>query len=136
MSDYRRYGQIVGFWGTLNASGVPQAEAVLAGAHSRPVYLDTAIDIGLGVLLNVSAATTITVLAAHSSQLSASGDEPDRSTAPADSLFYPVQWNSTSSALTFAGAGTASLLIPQFIPGWVKLASSGAANIIAGYEAS
>jgi hypothetical protein len=137
MSDYRRYGQIVGFWGTISSvTGLPVREAVLAGGHSRAVYLDTAIDIGLGVLLDVSAATTITVLAAHSSQLTSSGDEPDRSTPPADSLFYPVQWNATSSALTFAGAGTAYLLIPQFIPGWVKLSSSGAANIIGGYEAS
>jgi hypothetical protein len=137
MSDYRRYGQIVGFWGTISpTTGLPVAEAVGVGGLSRAVYLDTAIDIGLGVLLDVGAATTITVLAAHSSQLSPSGDEPDRSTAPTASLFYPVQWNATSSALTFAGAGTAYLLIPQFIPGWVRLKSSAAANIIGGYEAS
>lgn len=137
MSDYRRYGEIVGFWGTLAADGVtPVAEAVLANGLSRAAYLDTAVDIGLGILLNVSAATTITVLAAHSSQPTVEGDEPDRSTPPANNLFYPVQWNATSSALTFAGAGTAYLLIPQFIPGWVRLQSSNAANIIGGYEAS
>lgn len=135
MSDFRRHGQIVGFWGTLNASGVPQAAAVLSNGLSSAVYLDEATD-KLGVLVSVDAATTISLLAAHSSQLNVEGDEPDHSTAPSSSLFYPVQWNGTVSSIAFAGAGSAYWVIPDFVPGWVMLKSSGAANIIAGYEAT
>lgn len=130
----RRHGEIVGFWGTLDSNDNPVAVAVQAGASSQAQYIGQNVD-QFSFLVSVDAATSITLYAAHSSELNSEGNNPDRSVSPPISLFYPVYWNTTQIKLTFSGAGTAYVMVPDFVAGWVLLKSSGAANIYAGYEA-
>ena len=133
--DFRRHGLVAGYWGTLDASNNPIAAAVLSNGYSKALYMNEATN-SFALVISVSAATTISLLAAHSSQLTAEGDEPDHSTAPGNSYFGQVYWNSTAIQIQFTSSGVAYIQVPDFVAGWTMLQSSGAANIWAGFEAT
>lgn len=133
MSDFRRHGELVGYWGTLDATGAPVVAATGTG-FSAKVFIGEAVH-SYGYLVNVSGACTVTLYAAHSSQVTVDGDEPDHSTPPGDTLFLPYFYNGTAIATTFAGAGSAYVQVPNFVAGWTALKASVGVNAWAGYEA-
>lgn len=130
----RRRGNLVGYWGTLDASGVPQQAAITGATFSNKLYINESV-MNYALLVSVSGATDITLWAANSTQLNPEGDSPDRSVVPADTFFHPVQWNSTPSKITFASSGSAYMIVPNFVCGWTAVQSSNAVSIYAGYEA-
>ena len=129
MAD-RRHGAIDAFYGTapstLVTTGAPNAlsRKVLAGQDSDQVVFN----------VSVSGATTINLLVAHASALTAEGNEPDYSTPPADSFFYPVYYTGTQMQMIFAGAGTRALMVPDWEASWIALQSTATVNAIAGIE--
>lgn len=130
----RRRGNIVAYWGTLDATGAPVASAVTLGTFSKKVYVNESL-MNFAFLVNVSATAVVSLWAASSTQLNPEGDSPDRSVAPADALFAPVQWNATPASASITGAGSAYIIVPDFVAGWTALKSSTSVNIWAGYEA-
>jgi hypothetical protein len=118
----RRSGRATAFW---------NGEAAGANSFSAAVELMRGAE-NLTIFVSASAATTVSLQVAHSSDTSAEGILKDDSNADWMDVYYlntPVQ-------LVLAGAGKAALLVPDFGPGWVRLKTSGAATLTAGYEAA
>ena len=88
----------------------------------------------LVVYVTTSAATTITLEVAPHSQLTSEGVWPEGATG--STWFQLVNNAVTASPVqhVFAGAGSAAILVPDFAPGMLRLKTSGAATITAGYE--
>lgn len=135
MANVRRHGNIVGLWGTLAADGqTPVAETVQAGQYSRPQFVGQ-FGGDLALYLSSSLPTTITLYAAHSSQLTSEGSDPGR-VAPPFSQFYPVFSSDPNLIVnySFTGAGNVVILVPRFAPGWIMLKTTGGGQIYAGWE--
>lgn len=128
----RRHGNIAAFYGTapntLTTTGAPNA-------LSRKVNVGQDVDQVI-FYVSVSGATTVNILVAHSGGLTTDGNEPDQSSPPADAFFYPIYYTGTQQKLTFAGAGTQAIVIPDWSATWVALQSTATVNAIAGLEAS
>lgn len=123
----RRHGQPDGFWGdgtTKEATGANQA--------SRAVQLGQAVDQFI-FYVTVDAATTITVQVAHSGEPDVDGTGPQ---APASSSYMNLYWIDKPITMTFGGAGSTSMIVPDFASGWVRLVSSNNVNCLAGWEVS
>lgn len=118
----RRTGSTTAFWNSavVGANGVSTARMVPRGSEQLAIYVTT------------SGATTITLQVAHHGDLTAAGNEPDESSPPA--TWFNVSYLNTPLTLTFAGAGSAAMIVPDFEPAWIRLLSSAAATITAGYE--
>jgi hypothetical protein len=120
----RRAGSPTAFWNNA-AVGVNGASSAILMARDFQQ---------ISIYVTSSAATTITVEAAHHGALTPEGNEPDASTPPATfgTLFYMN--DATPVRLVLAGAGTQALIVPDFAPAWIRLRSSAAATITAGFE--
>lgn len=78
------------------------------------------------IYLDVSAATTITLLAAPQEPLSSEGINPDQASyEAATSEFMPLWYLDIELKWVFAGAAKRSILIPDFAPQYARLQSSG-----------
>lgn len=85
----------------------------------------------LALYLNASAATTLTLQVAHSGTPTSEGIAADANAGN----WMPVYLVGDALAVTFSGAGTRCVLIPDFVPGWIRLVSSnGNVLITAGWE--
>ena len=123
----RRHGEPDGFWGsgtTKEATGASQA--------SRAVQLGQAVD-QFVFYVAVDAATTVTVQVAHSGEPTIDGTGPQ---PPAASSYMNLYWLDKPISVTFSGAGSTALIVPDFTPGWVRLVSSNNVNCLAGWEVS
>ena len=118
----RRVGSPTSFWNNA---------AVLSNGTSNVVELPRGGE-QLAIFVTTSATTNITVQVAHHGALTPEGNEPDHSTLP--STWFNLYYIDTPCVLTFSGAGSQVILIPDFEPNWVRLLSSGAATITAGHE--
>jgi hypothetical protein len=107
------------------------AAVVAPGGTSTAVALPRGVEQVL-VNITVNAATTVSLEVAHHGALTAEGNEPDQSTPPA--TFYQLYYIDTAVQIVFASAGSAAILVPDFEPAWIRLRSSGAATITAGFE--
>jgi hypothetical protein len=107
--------------------------AVGVGGTSTPVLLPRGSE-QIVFYITVGGATTVSVEVAHHGSLAANGEEPDQSNPPA--TFFPISYINTVCNVVFAGAGSAALLIPDFEPAWIRLRSTAATTITAGYEVS
>lgn len=118
----RRAGDINAFWDNV---------AVGAGGTSNVVELPRGID-HLALWITVSGATTVSLEAAHSGEVTSEGILPDTNAANWAQIVYtnvPVQH-------IFAGAGSICLMIPDFEPAYIRLKSTSAVTITAGWEAA
>jgi hypothetical protein len=118
----RRSGRATALWNNVAAG---------ANTFSNPVEVMRGAE-NLTIFVSASAATTVSVQVAHSSELSSEGVSPDSSNVDWMDAYYlntPVQ-------LVLAGAAKAALLVPDFGPGWIRLKTSAAVTLTAGYEAS
>lgn len=85
----------------------------------------------LALYLNASAATTLTLQVAHSGAPTAEGILADANAGN----WMPAYLMGDAVAVTFSGAGTRCLLVPDFVPGWIRLVSSnGNVLLTAGWE--
>lgn len=103
--------------------------AVLANGNSSSVELSRSAD-NLAIWITVSGATTISLQAAHRGDMTSEGVHPDANAANWAQVYYlsdPIQ-------VIFSGAGSAVLLVPDFVPQYIRLNSSGATTITAGWE--
>lgn len=118
----RRSGATNKFWNNaaVGINGVSTAAILPRGSEQIAIYV------------TVSAATTISVEVAHHGNLTADGQEPDQSSPPAN--FFQLYYIDSPVQIVFASAGSAAIIIPDFEPEWVRLRSSAAATITAGYE--
>jgi hypothetical protein len=118
----RRTGSITSFWNNavVGVAGTSTARMVPRGSEQLAIFVTT------------SAATTITLQAAHHGDLTAAGNEPDESSPP--TTWFNLSYLNTPLTMTFASAGSAAMIIPDFEPAWIRLLSSAAATITAGYE--
>lgn len=99
--------------------------------------LSNIVEIGRGVeniaiFVTASGATTITVLAAHSGDITSQGILPDDSPAGFGAVKYIVD----PLTITFAAAGSQVLLVPDVPFAFIQLQSSAAATITAGWMGS
>lgn len=107
-------------------------DAVVVGANgtSTAVELPRAMD-SLALYITTSGATTITLQASHSGDITAEGLLPDTNSGTWADVTYidvPIQ-------KVFAGAGSAVILIPDFVPGWIRLFNlTAGVTITAGWE--
>src|SRR5690348_9092143 len=118
----RRVGSPNKFWNN---------QAVLANGVSSAVILPRGSE-QVVINITVSAATTVSLEVAHHGTLTPEGNEPDESNPP--STFYQLYYIDTPVQVVFTIAGSAALIVPDFEPEWIRLRSSGAATITAGYE--
>lgn len=118
----RRSGNPTSLWNNV---------AVGANGTSNAVELARSSD-QLVIYVTTSGATTITLETAHSGAVSSEGVLSDTATTDWGPLYYintdsPVE-------LVLAGAGSASWIVPDFAPGWIRLRSSAAVTLTAGHE--
>lgn len=120
----RRSGRATALWNNASAG---------ANSFSNAVELQRGAE-NLTLFVSASAATTVSLQVAHSSEVTSEGVNPDASDANWMDAFYV----NTASAiqLVFAGSGKAALLVPDFGPGWIRLKTSAAVTLTAGYETS
>lgn len=137
MASFARAGSATAFWdgtSTFNQSTNPGGGVtVSAGGTSKKVIMARGAE-QVTLFVTVSAATTVSLEAAHHGALTAEGNEPDASSPPADAAFGTVYYINTPCSITFASAGTVAMIIPDFEPAWVRLRSSAVATITAGFE--
>ena len=139
----RRSGTPTAFWdGTTayNASTNPGGgTGVTAGGLSKKVRVGRDTDQIAVFITNGTTAGVFSLLVAHSGALTADGNEADQSTPPADANFMPVFYAGSTTAIataSLASGGTAVLMIPDWVAGWMVLRSAGGGGAItAGYEA-
>jgi len=116
----RRSGSPIGFW-----------DNVAAGANSVSTAVEVMRDADqLAIFVTVSGATTISVECAHSGAVNDDGTLTDDNASDWGQLYYidtPLQ-------IAFSSAGSISLIIPDFEPGWIRLRTSNAVTITAGHE--
>lgn len=118
-----RTGQRAGFWNNDGAS-VGAASTVQA----IPEGMET-----ICIWLNVSAATTITVEVASDVDITAEGIESDFVAGSGN--WAPLFYNDIEVKATFTSAGIRAIIIPDFCPRYIRLKTSSAATITAGWEA-
>lgn len=135
----RIHGSPTGFWdGTTTFNQVTNPGGGLTvgvGGTSKPQNIARGND-EMMIYVTVSAATTVTVEVGHHGAPTAEGSEPDAATPPA--TFHQLHYTSTATPvqLVFAGAGSFAIQIPDIAFNWIRLRTSAAANITAGWEAS
>ena len=117
----RRSGDKNAFWD--NAS-------VGVGGTSTAVELPRGVD-NLAIYITVDAATTVSLEVAHSGDITSEGLLPDGNAG----VWFPLYYTNILVQNVFAGAGSVAILVPDFAAGWVRLKSSAAAVITAGWEA-
>ncbi len=100
-----------------------------AGGFSNPVEVARGAE-ALAIYITVSGATTVKLQAAHSNDVTAEGVSPD---AP-DTVWHDVVYTNVACSNVFSGAGSVALIIPDFVPGWIRLSSSASVTATAGYE--
>jgi hypothetical protein len=100
-----------------------------AGGFSNPVEIARGAE-ALAIYITVNGATTVKLQAAHSGDISSEGVMPDT----ADTVWHDVICTNVAASYVFAGAGSVALIIPDFVPGWIRLASSNSVTATAGYE--
>lgn len=105
--------------------------AVGAAGVSAIVELGRGVE-NIAIFVTTSAATTITVSAAHSGDITAQGILPD----DAAGVFGPIKYIADPLTLVFAGAGSQVLMIPDVAFAFLQLSSSAAATITAGWMGS
>jgi hypothetical protein len=120
----RRIGSPIAFWNNaaVGINGTSAAIMLPRGGEQCAFYVTT------------SAATTISVQVAHHGVLSIQGVEPDESAVPTN--WFLLYYINTPAQIVFAAAGSISMIVPDFEPAWIRLQSSAAATITAGYELS
>lgn len=84
----------------------------------------------LAIYITVNGATTITVEVGQSADINTDGTLAD--TAP--STWFPLFWNQTQVQNVFAGSGSASIIVPDFVAAFVRLSSSASVTATAGWE--
>lgn len=116
----KRTGQAKGFWD--NAS---------AGSNSTSTEVKLPYNIGkLAVWITSSGSTTISVECCHSGD-PVGGIQPDTNANDWGLLYYL----NTAMQVTFTSSGTVCMIIPDFEPGWIRLRTSSAVTLTAGWEA-
>ena len=117
----RRAGDRNAFWdnAAVVAAGTSTAVEIPRGAANLAIYA------------TVSAATIITVQVGHQGDLTSEGLAPDATPATWFDLYY----TDARMEMNFTAAGSRALIIPDIVPGWIRLHSSAAATITAGWEA-
>jgi hypothetical protein len=105
--------------------------AVGAGGTSAAIELPRGGE-QFTIYVAASAATTITVQVAHSGDLSTEGILSD----PNAGTWHNLNYVNTPVTLAMAGSDAKAMQIPDFNSRWVRLSSSGAATITAGWELS
>lgn len=131
----RRYGNRVAFWGSADPAGVITGQAVGVGATSRKVELSQTR--GVVISINTSAATTVSIEVANSSD-QYSKDSPNQSSDTGENwmpLYLGAGTTANKVEIIFASAGNAALMVDDLVPGWIRLRSSAAVTISAGFEA-
>lgn len=127
----RRYGNRVAFLGTSTSAGITSHEAIGAGATTREAEIGRAES--LVIFVSVDGASTISVEAAISSD-SFAKDQPSQVSDIGEN-WYPLYYLDTPISVVFAGAATRAIIIPDAVPGWLRLRSTNAINMTAGFEA-
>jgi len=122
----RRHGVINGFWGfdsiTKENTGV--------NGTSRPQFFGFAVD-QIALFVQADMPTDITVQVAHTPALTSDGVNPSDVPTNWGDLYYI----NTGTAVTMSMvSGTRVLIIPDFVPGWVRLKSSNDVGCLAGWE--
>lgn len=135
----RRHGSLTAFWNN--------AAAVANGAASSPAEIGRGAD-DIMIYLVASAAATVKVQVAHSGRDGPEGQGTDAgptgsggtiAVAPYDQwfdLFYAGSAAANQMQIVLAAAGNASLIIPDFSAGWVRLVlvTGTTPTLTAGYE--
>lgn len=108
------------------------AAAVGISGTSAIVDIGRSVD-QITIFVTTNAATTVTVEVAHTGDVSSQGVLPEED----DSVWFPLYYVGGASilGLTFAGAGNGALIIPDIAVMHVRLRSSAAATITAGWLA-
>jgi len=120
MADMRSSGSPTAFWNNVAAG---------AGATSTAVELMRSTG-QIALYITTNGATTITVECAHSGALNSDGTVNDTNASnwgPVVLITDAIQWVAN-------GAGRVVLLIPDFAPRWIRLKTSNAVTLTAGYE--
>ncbi len=116
----RRYGNRTAFWNNA-----------VVGANGKSAELEVGYAENLAIYITVSQATTVTVEAGF-----AVDDQPDQGSDSGEAWGTLVSEGVVQERV-FSAAGTAVILIADFVPGWVRLSNlTAATTITAGYEAS
>jgi hypothetical protein len=115
----RRRGDVNQFWNNA---------AVGIGGVSAIVSIGNEVN-QVAIFTTVSAATTVKVQVAHSGDMTAEGILPDGTPVTFFDLFYL----NTAVTQVFSAGGSAAMIIPDFAPQWIRLVSSAAATITAGW---
>ncbi len=120
MAQVRRAGDKDSLWGNVvtGAAGVSTAIEIPRGAESLAVYI------------TVSAATTVKLQVAHGGDYSAEGILSDT----ADTVWHDVYYAGTLQQIVFAAGGSAVLMVPDWVSGWIRLVSSASVTATAGWE--
>lgn len=84
----------------------------------------------LALYITVNGATTVSLEAGSSADVNADGTLAD--TTP--SSFFPVFYLATAVQNVFAGSGSACILVPDFVPAFIRLSSSASVTATAGWE--
>lgn len=116
----RRSGDKNQLWDNfaVGVSGVSNVAELPRRIESFAIYVTT------------SAATTVSVEVAHSGDLNSDGTLSDANAG----VWYVSYYLNTPLQIVFASAGSASMIVPDFVPGWIRLRSTAAATITAGWE--
>lgn len=116
----RRSGDLNAFWNNTS---------VLANGVSSSVEVPRGIE-NLALWITVSAATDVSLEASHSGDVTSEGVLPDTNAANWALVYYVAE----PIIVQFMVAGSACVLIPDFEPAYIRLRSSAAAIITAGWE--
>lgn len=104
-------------------------EAVSANGTSQAVELGRGIE-RVALHVTVAGATTITLQASHTGDITSEGILPDSNTG----VWGAVQYTTTPLAWSLT-AGSHVLIVPDMPVRWIRLHSSAATTITAGFEA-
>lgn len=123
-ANVRRAGVDGGFWNNV---------AVVTPWTSPVAHLPSWAN-QVQIYVKSSAITTITVQCGHFGNVTSEGVGPDLgSTGPTN--WYNLFWNGTASTITFSGAASLSVIIPNLTSKWLRLVGTANATITAGWEA-
>lgn len=108
------------------------AAAVGSGGKSAVVDIGRSTD-QITIFVQAGAATTITVEVAHMGDITSEGVLPEED----DSVWYPLSYIASTQPVqyVFAGAGNAAFIIPDIVFMHVRLSSSAAVTLTAGWMA-
>lgn len=116
-----RSGSATAFWNAtvVGAGNTPSNAVKLARSGEQ-----------LTIYITTSATATFTVEVAHAGALNSDGTNSDAN----DSTWAPLQYLLDPITVTITGAGSKALIIPDWSAAWVRLRTSAAATLTAGYE--